>query len=294
MGADIKTNVLKIRQLLCLEQAVRYGSISKAASENGMKQTNMSKLLTEFESEVNEKLLTRLSNGVSLTEVGYRYYAAACDIKSIIQKVQHLDDTKMNRGGSIHLWISDGLGIGVLSKCFAEFYKQYPDVKIEITCSLEMPKLDEFDMAVLFQKPMVKALSIKKECVLKFALFASKEYLAKYGMPKDVADLCANHKICDRSNYGLFSKKWADIVSKANAVTSVKNSSAMLLSLIKDGLGVGLLPCGTAIHEANLVEIKNISLHFRMKFWIVIQKEGENKSKIKALTDIIENESAKL
>ena len=294
MGTDIKSYILKIKQLLCLEQAVRHGSISKAALGNGMKQTNMSKQLTDLDSQLPEKLLTRLSNGVKLTEIGYHYYAAACDIKSIMQKVQNLNNKKINISGSIRLWISDGLGIGVLSKCFAEFYRQYPDVAIEITCSLEMPKLDEFDMAVLFQKPTVKALSIQKECVLKFALFASKEYLAKYGMPKNIEDLCSNHKICDRSNYGSYSKKWAGIVSKAKAITSVKNSSAMLVHLIKDGLGVGLLPRGTAMQEENLVEIKNISLNFKMKYWIVIQKDAETRLKIKALTNIIENESAKL
>ena len=38
MGYGIKESVLRVRQLLCLSSAVKYGSISKAAEKNNMKQ----------------------------------------------------------------------------------------------------------------------------------------------------------------------------------------------------------------------------------------------------------------
>ncbi len=294
MGHTINTYLSKIKKLLCLEEAVRYGSITKAAAENGLKQSNMSALIKDFEKETNQTLITRLSKGVKLTESGYNYYTTACEIKTLIQKLENLPHAATNLTGSIRLWISDGLGLGVLSKCFHSFYQKYPHVNIEITCSLDMPRLEDFDMAVLFQKPQIKALSIKDEYTLKFGLFASKEYLSKFGIPKNIADLCANHKICDRSNYASYSKKWAEIISKAASVTSVTNSSAMLLTLIKDGLGIGFLPLGTASKEPDLVQIKTINLNFALKFWLVLRKDAENQTKIKALTDIIDDESAKL
>ncbi len=294
MSTNIYADLAKIKKLLCLEESVRYGSISKAAENNGLKQSNMSALIKDFEKETNQKLITRLSKGVKLTEDGYTYYAAACEIKNTLKKLEEEKNLISPLTGSVKLWISDGLGLGVLSKCFHNFYQNYPKVNIEITCSVEMPKLDEFDMGVLFQKPQIKGLSIKKEYILKFSLFASKEYITKFGIPKNLDDLCLNHKICDRKNYGSYSKKWAEIISKASSVTSVTNSSAMLLSLIKDGIGIGLLPIGTAFKEDNLIEIKNIPVNFQIKFWLVLRKDTENSEKIKALTKIIDFESAKL
>jgi len=294
MSINIKTYILKAKELLCLEEAVRFSSITKAASHNGMKQSNMSAQIKNLETDSKEKLITRLSNGIKLTEIGYEYYGLACELKNIIQKSQNINPSNANMSGAIRLWTSDGLGLGVLSQCFHVFYQKYPQVNIEITCSLEMPTLNEFDMALLFKKPQNKSLSVKKEYRLKFSLFASKEYLTKFGMPKNIKDLCHNHKICDRTNYASYSKKWADLVSKATFVTSVTNSSAMLLDLIKNGLGIGFLPLGTASKEPDLLELKNIDLGFELKFYLVVRKDSENTDKIKALSKIIDDESAKL
>ena len=294
MSTNIKNCILKARELLCLEEAVRCGSITQAATNNGMKQSNMSAQIKNLELSLNEKLISRLSNGIKLTEVGYEYYSLACELKNIIEKSQNINTSETNISGAIRLWTSDGLGLGVLSQCFHVFYQKYPKVNVEITCSLDMPKLNEFDMALVFQKPQNKSLTVKKEYCLQFGLFASKEYLSKFGMPKNVKDLCLNHKICDRTNYASYSKKWADVVSNANFVTSVTNSSAMLLGLIKDGLGVGFLPIGTASKEPDLLELKNIPLHFELKFYLVVRRDSENTDKIKALSKIIDDESAKL
>jgi len=294
MSYTINAYLAKIKKLLYLEEAVRYGSVKKAAEQNGLKQSNMSALIKDFEKETNQKLITRLSKGIKITEAGYKYYASACDIKTTIQKLDTLPASSAELCGSIKLWISDGLGLGVLSRCFHAFYQKYPHVNVEITCSLDMPKLDEFDMALIFHKPQIKALTIKEEYTLQFGLFASKEYLGKFGIPKDIPDLCENHKICDRTNYASYSKKWAEIIAKASSVTSVTNSSAMLLSLIKDGLGIGLLPLGTASKDEDLIQIKNIDFSFKLKFWLVLRRDTENQAKIKALTDIIDDESAKL
>ncbi len=294
MGHSLNADLLKIKQLLYLTEAVRHGSISKASEANGIKQPNFSKVITTLENEIGEKLINRFSKGVSLTESGHLYYKIGSEIKNFLQSTDNVHDTESKISGSIRLWTSDGLGIGILSKCFAQFYQCYPKINIEITCSLNMPMIEAFDMAIVFQKPKTKSLHIKDEYLLKFGLFASKEYLERYGFPKNTQDLIINHKICDRTNYRFASKTWYDIVTKATSVTSSTNSSAMLLRLIKDGIGVGLLPVSTASMEENLVQINNIPVNLSYKCWLVLRKDAENKEKIQALTDIIDRETLKL
>ena len=293
MGHQIKNLLRRTKQLLCLEAAVRYGSISKAAFNSGMKQSNFSAQIKDFETEIGEKILTRLSNGVQETEIGHSLYAMACDLRRNIIKTEDINVQALKQSGVLRIWTSDGIGIGLLAQCFQKFYNRYPNVKISIFCSLEMPHTDQFDIALLYEKPTEKSLNIYKEYTLKFALYASKEYLSKHGYPKSIKDLTENHRICNRENFNILWKKWDKIAQKNISAVSSVNSSAMLLYLLKDGLGIGLLPKLIASKEENLVELEKLNLNLSLKTYLVIRKDIENAEKIKGMLNIIDQVSEK-
>jgi len=293
MGADIKTYVARVKQLLCLEQAVRYGSISKAADENYMKQPNLSQQITSLEKSIQKKVIDRHSKGISLTECGYQYYLAACDLKNILTNTENFSPLSERMLGNIRLWTTDGLASIYLAKCFCDFYQKYPQVNLDINCSIKMPKLHEFDMGLVFQKPTVKSLVVVGEQTLHFSLYASKEYLKKKGMPKNLADLRMNHHICSNHSYTTGWKEWSIICKNSSHQTNIENSSVMLLHLIKSGIGIGLLPRIVPQTEKNLVELKNLVPDFAATFYLVVKQGSFQNPKIKALTDIIGHETLK-
>ena len=84
MGHNIKSSLIRVRQLLCLSSAVKYGAISKAAEKNNMKQSNLSVQIRELEEELGETLISRIYNGVKLTEAGNEVYTIACNLENII------------------------------------------------------------------------------------------------------------------------------------------------------------------------------------------------------------------
>lgn len=294
MGLKIKESILKVRQMLCLEAAVRYGSISRAAEKNNMKQSNLSVQIKLLEEELGETLISRVHNGIKLTEAGEEIYSLACNMENIINNAKTINIKAFRVAGAIRLWTSDGLGTGYISECFPEFYASYPKVNIEIVCSLEMPKPDQFDMAIIYDEPTDSSLKVIDKYDLKFGVFASKEYLAKFGYPKDLKDIQENHRICTRSNYASVWAKWENVVSHSQKVAASTNSSAMLLQLIKDGIGIGVLPIGTAVKEPDLIYLNKIKLNLHHKFWIVVRKELQDIDKIKALVKFIQGASCRL
>lgn len=293
MANNIKSYVLRVKQLLCLEEAARYGSISKAASENGMKQPNLTSQIKALEKTIQKKVIFRHTKGVSLTENGYDYYTAACEIKNLIDNTENLSLSSNHMFGNIKLWTSDGLGSIYLTDCFNEFYGKYPKINLDINCSLEMPQLQEFDLALVFAKPRVKSLFIIDEHKMNFSLYASKEYINKYSQPKNLKDLQTNHIICNNSTYLAGWNKWNLICKKALHQTTVINSSNMLLNLIKSGVGLGLLPIQVGCSEENLVEIKDIAPPLSITFYLITKKEGFQNQKIMALVDIIKHRTLK-
>ena len=293
MGYGIKRSILRIRELLCLSEAIKYGSISKAAQKNNMKQANLSYQIKMLEDELGENLLERVYNGVRISEAGRDVYALACDLENIINKSRNLNIKAFKVSGDIRLWTSDGLGIGYISDCFSEFYTKYPKVNIEVFCSLDMPKPEQFDMAVLYEKPKDTSLKIIAEYNLKFGIFASKFYLSQFGFPKNIKEIQENHRICTKLNYANIWEKWENVIKNAKNISASTNSSAMLLHLIKDGIGIGILPIGIASNDSSLVRVLN-KFTLNHKCWLVVREEVKDIDKIKALTSFIKGASDKL
>ena len=272
--ATIKDELRLLRELLCFKETGKTGKINETAGKHGYKQSNFSNMLKQLEEELNLPLLTRLSTGVVLTSDGREIFEIASQIENILQRVRTYSK-RSKAHGNLRLWVGDGLASGYISGCLPEFYLKYPKISIEICCSIDNPSLiHETDIAILYQKPpQNKKFKISKH-VLHFALFASPDYLARYGYPQNLEDLCKNHLICNRGIFTDVWPQWQKIIKAAEHITVQTNSAPVLVQVIKDGLGIGLLP-KTGYNEG-LVEISKIKFNISHPFWIVSHKDHKD------------------
>ena len=291
----IKEKTFIVKNLLCFGAAVKYNSITKAAELNGMKQSNFSKCMKEFEDYCGVSLFNRVYNGVQANGAGQSMYELSCDIDRIVHKVMTFKMNPHEITGDIRLWTSDGLGAGYVSSCLPDFYLKYPDVHISISCSLEVPMLaSDVDMVIVYEKPEKNDIFSATEYCLKFGLFASKSYLERYGYPKSLEDIQQNHKICTRDNYVQVWEKYRIFLEKAKRIAASTNSSSMLLRLTKDGIGIGLHPIGTAKKEKDLVALEKIGPEFKHKFWIVTRRDLKKQPAVQALVKYIKDAAQRL
>lgn len=183
----IKDSSLWAREILSFLETAKNGSINGTAEANAMKQSNLSRTLKSLEEKLKCQLLERGYNGVRLTENGREVFKVACDLDKVIYKVKNFTISDKNVSGKIRLWTSDGLGTGYLSNCLSEFIAKYPDVKIEVVCSLDTPgSFSTTDMAVVYEEPEFDDGEIVSCYELQFGLFASMSYLSKFGYPNNV------------------------------------------------------------------------------------------------------------
>lgn len=276
-------------------EAAKHGTVSNAALESGMKQSNFSNCIRELEKKLKCELFNRVHNGVRLTENGKEFFKIGCDLDNALFKIDNYSTAETKISGDVKLWLSEGLGATYLSSSLPKFLMQYPDVHIDIFCSIESPKIiQETDMAIVYEEPKQNDAVIISKNELKFGLFASKDYLANYGCPKSLDDLKQNHKICDRSNFVDVWPVWRDIIENSAHVVTTTNSTAMLMRLTTDGIGVGLHPLGVAGHEENLIHLPLLSDEIRHPFWIVSHAVSKDVPKIRALIDYIKKEASQL
>ncbi len=280
----IKEELRLIRELLCFTATGKTGKINETASKHGYKQSNFSKMLKQLEAELKLPLLTRLSTGVVLTNDGKEIFEIASQFESTLLKIKNYSSQSKTKG-SIRLWVGDGLASGYISSCLPEFYLKYPQISIDICCSVTNPNLiRESDIAVLYQKPSAsKKLKISKH-ILHFGLFAAPSYLARYGYPQNINDLCQNHFLCNRDIFTTTWSNWGKIIHTANHIAVQTNSAPVLAQVIKDGLGIGLLP--KTGYSEGLVELSKFKFNISHPFWIVSYKDAPDLP-IDALVDHI-------
>lgn len=291
----IKSKSQLVRNLLCVLEAAKHGTITAAAEANGMKQSNFSNCIIELEKQINCELFNRIYNGMALTENGREFYKIACDLENVLYKVENFSTAVHKVSGDVRLWISEGLGATYLSSCLPEFLMQYPNVHIEIFCSIDSPKIvQEADMAIVYEKPKQNNAVVISENSLKFGLFASVGYLAKYGNPKSMKDLIENHKICDRDNFVNVWSEWNDVISNAKHIVTTTNSSSMLMRLTKDGIGIGLHPLGIASKEKDLIHLSGVGFELEHPFWIISHAASKDIPKIRALINYIKQAASQL
>lgn len=291
----IKDKSIWAREILSFLETAKSGSINATAEANAMKQSNLSKTLKTLEARLKCQLLERNYNGVKLTENGREVFKVACDLDKVIYKVKNFTVSDKNVSGKIRLWTSDGLGTGYLSTCLSEFIAKYPDVKIDVVCSLDSPNsISKTDMAVVYNEPEFDDGEVVSRYELKFGLFASMEYLSKFGYPKSIKDLQENHRICDRENFVSVWPQWKKIIEGASHVVATTNSSAMMLRLTRDGVGVGLHPIAIGKRESDLILLSQLGVDISHPFWIVSHKDGQEIPKIKALVDHIKEVTLQL
>ena len=151
----IKTKVSLLRELLALKEVIDLGQIQAAADKNGIKHTNMSKLITGLEERFKTIMLIRSPLGCLPTNASRQLYNQIEIITNTLDEInKELTETD-DLVGNILLWTEEGFfGSSVLlevSKLYARNRKIRLDVMTDRTVSKVNPDISIVDDS-LYQK----------------------------------------------------------------------------------------------------------------------------------------------
>lgn len=282
----IKDDAQIIKKLLCFIETCKNGKIKETAAKNGFKQSNLSTMLKELEHDLGVPLLNRFPKGVSLTDSGREILCLANQFYSILHKIRNYASFSQKHAGEVRLWLGDGLASGYISSCLSEFCMRYPNISVNLNCNIEAPQLiNETDIAIVYKEPEHNDAVIISKHKLHFGLFASRDYLEKYGEPRNIDELCKNHQICTRANFPDVWPKWRNIIDNAKKISVQTNSAPVLVQVIRDGLGIGLLP--RIGYQQDLEELSKIDLKISHPFWIVSHRGSKDAPHIRTLINYI-------
>ncbi len=171
---------------------VAAGSFSGAARALRMPVPTVSRRISELESQLGARLLTRTTRKLALTEAGADYLVAC---KRILEEVAAAERGAAGEHqaprGELALTAPIVLGRLHVLPLVAEFLAQYPQINVQLNLAdRSLQLLDEhLDLAVRVGELPDSALVAMRVAALREVVCASPAYLAKHGTPKTPQEL---------------------------------------------------------------------------------------------------------
>jgi DNA-binding transcriptional LysR family regulator len=208
----------RIEAMATLLAVVRAGSLSAASRELRTPIATVSRHISELETHLGTRLLTRTTRNVSLTDAG-EVYAAAC--RDILERVQEAERAASGEyrapQGELTVTASTVVGRRYLTPIATDFLGAYPDIVLHLRLGDRSLNLlqEHVDIAIRLGPLADSSLIARRLGEVRKVLAASPDYLARRGTPQAPADL-ARHDCLDFAGFRRITS-W-DLSAEAEAV----------------------------------------------------------------------------
>lgn len=224
---------------------VQAGSLSQAAELTGIPISRLSRRLTQLEKTLGTQLINRGKKGVSLNNLGERFYLHA---QTMLQQAQLAIESIHHHlelpSGLLKISVPIDLYHHLLVKHLDDYVVRYPNVSLEIHATQQKINMiqDGVDIALRVGAILNENVVAKPWFMVAFGIFATQAYLDKHGTPQTPHDLY-HHAIIGQS----LSLPWTFIKDgqsiKINPPCQILGNDFLLIEqMIDKGLGIGLLP----------------------------------------------------
>lgn len=220
------------------------GSLSGAARALGITQPTVGRHVTSLEAALETVLFTRSQTGFLPTEAARSLEPYA---RSMASAAAALERTAEGQGsgvvGTVRVTASEMLGIEVLPPILARLQDAHSGLRIELSLSDRVQNLlaRESDIAVRGFRPDQEQLVVQRVGEVELGLHASRQYLARHGTPKTMADLRAHRLVGFDEDTPYLRQARKDFpMWKREAFSARCNSDRAQLSMMRAGGGIGI------------------------------------------------------
>lgn len=177
--------------MTCFARAVETGSFSAAGRDLGLGQPNVSRYVAALEDHLQTRLLHRSTRNLSLTPEGERYYA---DIRRILDAVDESESSFRNNAdpsGLLRVACPTALAHAFVLPHVPAFLERYPKLTLDLQINDRYVDLvnEGTELAIRIGHLEDSALRARRIGMYERVFVASKDYLAKRGVPKTPDDL---------------------------------------------------------------------------------------------------------
>lgn len=286
-----KRDLIKLNGLVSIYNISSEKSKKKVTQITGTSADTLNKYVKEFQDEMNTKFLVSNQRGAKITPEGKEILKYCDKIIEALDGLEEYADRTVSYAGTVRLGMTDAISEFLGIDSMAPFFHEYPQIHIKTIVENEMPDLDsmEADIGICYDAPKENKDNIVLISAedISCGVYASEEYIARYGRPENMEDLIANHRICDKSNHRLYANGWKDVLEKSKNVVYSTNSIYSYRRALEAGIGIGLCPYAYA--QNRLVHLSEVGFEFKIRIFLTAHKDTKDMKRIRVTLDCLKN-----
>lgn len=185
---------LDANDLILFAHVVDSGSFARAAERVGLPKSTLSRRLGALESRLGERLLTRSTRRLTITEFGERILDHARRLQEETEAAAAIAQYRQGTPrGVLRVSMPPDFRELDLTPLLLDYATRYPEVRLELDLSPRRVDLlaERFDLAIraAARLPDDATLVARQLCEMANGLYASPAYLKRYGEPRTPPEL---------------------------------------------------------------------------------------------------------
>jgi DNA-binding transcriptional LysR family regulator len=224
------------------------GSLTHAGDTLHLSQSAVSRQIRALEESLNTTLFHRHARGLILTEQGELLFDATSSMAKRLDAAEaRIRDSEEEVFGELRVTTTTGFGSLWLAPRLSQLYEKYPALKIDLMLEervLDLP-MREADVAIRMKEPSQADLIRRKLMTVHMRLYATPDYLEKYGTPERPEDLSKHRLICQNvqtTQVSAGANLVKELLTYDIPSTLTVNNYFGVLQAVRADLGIGVLP----------------------------------------------------
>lgn len=268
------------------------GSLSAAARETRQSQPTVGRHIKTIEHQLDVLLFTRIPRGLELTEAGEKLLAPAKQMAlAASQFTLTAGGQSSTIKGVVRITASTFVSHHILPDIIAEIRNLEPEIQLEIVPSDTTENLlfREADIALRMYRPKQLDMISKHICDIDIGLYASHEYIDKYGVPETIHDLEGHTFVgMDRSEFLIRSLREYGMVVNRDFFSVRCDDQVVFWELVRAGCGIGACQRNIADKDTKVVEILKGLLLKPLQVWLTAHQDLRSSPRIRRVYDLLE------
>jgi DNA-binding transcriptional LysR family regulator len=270
----------------------RMGSALRAARTLGVNQTTVVRRIAHMEDTLGALVFERKQSGLRLTPLGQQIANAAARVEGEILAVESAIQAEQRvLSGSVRFTCSEAMANALIVPSLREFHSKYPNILVDLITEDRRFDLARGEADVALRagaRPEGAGIVARRLPDTAWSVYCSHSYAKEQGRPQTIQALDGHLVVGMEGRMATLPfPLWLARMTPNSVVTTRSNSLTNLVSALKAGLGIGMLPCFIGDAESGLERCLPPVAELSSETWLIQRDDLKHMPHVRAFIDFI-------
>ena len=270
----------------------RKGSTLSAAKDLRTSQTTVARRIAALEAALGIPLFEKRQAGYTVTPAGAELVARAEQVERAANGFSEASAAiARDTSGTVRITTQEIFAVTLLAPMLRELHERHPEIMIELDDSQDFRDLGEGEADIALRSAVGEiggGIVGRRLCEDEWTLYCSRDYAAAHGVPTTQAQL-KKHAFIGGGGTKLWRaySAWLEDLGLNDRVIMHHASAMGMMSAIRSGLGIAVLPCIVADTDPDLIQcVPPRGGHGRV-MWLVTHERLRRTPRVRIVIDFL-------